>query len=420
MLTGQSVSRLSLSSTIALAASLSLLDATATASEQVLYAFHGGSDGFDPVAGVTMDKSGDLFGTTEDGGGGANCHEASTFGCGTIFEVASDGTESVLHAFAGGCDGWFPAGNLLRDKQSNLYGTTEGGGTCSSDIGNGTVFKLSPNGTETVLYAFQGTTDGSSPLGNLARDTGGNLFGVTQLGGNLSNCGGFGCGTVFKLSPGGTETVLHTFQGGSDGMEPMGGVLRDRSGNLYGTTIMGGSASTCPEGCGTVFEVAASGVETVLYSFQGNNDGYYPRSSVILDSSGNLFGTTEGGGTSNQGTVFKVTPGGVETILYSFKGGTDGDAPLAGLVADKSGNLYGTTYLGGNSGCNNDGQGGCGTVFRIAPDGTEKLLYVFPRTHGQPHGAWPSAPLLLKNGYLFGTAIYGGTNNNGVVFKLRK
>ncbi|MGH6846196.1 MAG: choice-of-anchor tandem repeat GloVer-containing protein, partial [Methylocella sp.] len=252
-------------------------------------------------------------------------------------------TETVLHSFAGGSDGGFPGGGLIADSSGNLYGTTEGGSTrdCLT-LGNcGTVFKLSPSGSETVLYAF---TRNESEAGLIA-DSSGNLFGTIPTGG-ASICGfdgdyGFGCGVVFKLSPGGTYTELHSFTGSSDGAFP-GGLIADSSGNLYGTTGGGGASGCGGFGCGGVFKLSPGGSETVLYSFTGGIDGGGPTAGLIADSSGNLYGTTAFGGSAvcggGCGVVFKLSPGGTETVLHTLNGfPSDGSQPEAGLIADSSG-----------------------------------------------------------------------------------
>jgi uncharacterized repeat protein (TIGR03803 family) len=264
-------------------------------------------------------------------------------------------TFTVLYSFQGGTDGEGPYGGVVRDAAGNLYGTTSYGGAFS----NGTVFKLDTTGQETVLYTFtggRGGTDGFFPAGALIRDAAGNLYGTTQLGGNYS------FGTVFKVDSTGIETVLYRFRGGSGGDQPDGGVIMDKAGNLYGTTQGGGTSYD-----GTVFKLNPSGYKTVLYSFGSGADGTQPDAGVIADTAGNLYGTTAYGGTSNLGTVFKLDKTGKETVLYSFTGGADGALPVTGLVRDAAGNLYGTAYFGGDSGSFCSGVGGCGVVFKIAP-----------------------------------------------------
>jgi uncharacterized repeat protein (TIGR03803 family) len=379
--------------------------AGASGAEKVLHSFGGGSDGKLPNGSLIADGAGNLYGVTARGGDGA-CRS----GCGTVFELAPDGTESVLYAFQDGSDGAEPVGALAADSAGNLYGTTESGTLCASC---GTVFKLTPDGAETVLYAFSGGSDGSSPAGGVIADASGNLYGVTIAGGNLSDCNEAGCGTVFKVAPDGTETVLHAFQG-NDGWEPRGNLIMDASGNLYGTTLLGGNIGGCDgNGCGTVFEVAPDGTETVLYAFNGS-DGYAPFGGVIADSAGNLYGTTFYGGVSDAGTVFKLAPDGAESILYSFKSsGGDGAGPEAGLVMDKRGNLYGTTPFGGGCCC----KGGCGTAFKLTPGGTETILYAFK----PEHGSHPTAALLAgKHGLLYGTTPEGGAKQRGVVFSVKE
>jgi uncharacterized repeat protein (TIGR03803 family) len=265
------------------------------------------------------------------------------------------------------------------------------------------------------LYAFSGGSDGGNPIGALIMDQSGNLYGTTLEGGSA------GLGTVFKVASAGAETVIHSFQGGSDGAEPGAGVISDGNGNLYGTTQFGGTGNgnNCGGGdfgCGTVFKIAPDGTETVLYSFQGGgSDGFVPESALLMNSSDNILGTTLGGGPSDQGTVFKLGSDGTETVLYAFKGGTDGCLPRAGLVMDKTGNLYGTTPFCGTMRCRD--VGGCGTVFKLKPNGVEEVLFRF--ASGAGGGRNPVAALVeAKKGVFYGTAAEGGKKNNGVIFKV--
>jgi uncharacterized repeat protein (TIGR03803 family) len=257
--------------------------------ESVLYYFPG-SGHYGPVTGVVLDKEGNLYGVADDGA------------LGEVYEVTTSGTEKELYGFTGGADGYGPAGDLIFDKKGNLYDTTAYGGEGQDCyLGCGTVFKLAPDGTETVLYSFTGGMDGYSPLAGLVLDRKGNLYGTTFSGGG-SGCGG-GCGTVFKLAPDGTETVLHRFDD-SDGANPRGGLVFDAKGNLYGTTTGGGAY-----GGGTVFKLTSSGgnwTETVLHSF-GWSDGAGPYGS-LLRKGGILYGTTSWGGANNRGTVFALNP----------------------------------------------------------------------------------------------------------------
>jgi uncharacterized repeat protein (TIGR03803 family) len=265
---------------------------TKKGTETVLHIFTDEPDGANPEPGVIRDAEGNLFGTTCCGG----------LYAGTVFRVTKKGTETVLYSFTGRSDGWAPFGGLIRDDEGNLYGTTEQGGS----RGCGVVFKLSKKDKETALYSFSGSVDGGWPTGGLIRDSGGTLYGTTALGGNGTCDAGYG--TVFKLTKVGKETVLYSFTGGSDGSEPTGGLIRDSRGNLYGTTSFGGDTSCEPPyGCGTVFKLSKTGKETVLHTFTGGADGANPDAGMIQDSKGNFYGTTFYGGAYGYGTVFKLT-----------------------------------------------------------------------------------------------------------------
>ena len=388
----------------------------------VLHSFAGyPTDGTAPF-GVLGDAAGNLYGTTFNGG--AN-------DAGVVYKLSSGGAETILYSFSGGADGENPTGRLVQDAAGNLYGTTAFGGAQCQEGGLlpgtcGVVFKLSPGGTETVLHAFTGhPTDGAVPVGPLIRVAGGNLYGNTANGGAFSPCvQGFfsGCGTVFKLGPNGTESVLYNFTGGPEGGNPVGGLIRDAAGNLYGTTAAGGTASTnlCAGGCGTVFKLGPSGTETVLYRFTGKADGGQPTAELIQDANGNLYGITLLGGVKSSacvggfcGVVFKLSPTGTETVLYRFTGGADGGNPDAGLIQDAAGNLYGTTVSGGAS--------NLGVVFELirCDSGSSgydfKVLYSFTG----PDGGSPSSTLIRDAaGNLYGTTYGGGAYGHGVVFKL--
>lgn len=312
----------------------------------ILYSFTGGADGSYPTSlpRLTIDKNGNLYGTTVAGG---------SAGQGVVFRLAPDGTESSVYSFTGGNDGGAPFGGVI-SRKGVLYGTTSTGGADQA----GVVYKLTLDGTETVLHAFGGggNDDGNEPEEGLLADKQGNLFGTTTSGGTK---GDRTSGTVFEVPKHGEETLLYSFQGGTDGGEPGCALIGDSSGNLYGTTTIGGQYSQ-----GVVFEVA-DGAETVLYSFQGGADGSLPW-SLVMDTDGNLYGTTKyGGGTGcgggGCGTVFKLAPDHTETILHAFQGGSDGALPDEGLSIDKKGNLFGTTEEGG-TGCDGDG---CGTIFML-------------------------------------------------------
>jgi uncharacterized repeat protein (TIGR03803 family) len=353
----------------------------------VLHRFTG-TDGADPAAGLVADAAGNLFGTTFLGG---------TSNSGTIFKLGKSGL-TVLHNFTGFVDGAYPSASLIRDPAGNLFGTTGGGGA-----GAGVAFKLNPAGLETVLHSFGSReSDGVGP-GELIRDSAGNLYGNTVQGGQ------FGSGTIFELSKSGGETTLYSFTGKTDGNGPQGNLLRDFYGNLYGTTFEGGYF-----GYGAVYTLDASGFQTVLFSFRGGAEGAYPQAGLVLDSDGNFDGTTQAGGTFGSGTVFKILEFGGQMVLYNFTGGTDGGSPLAGLVLDPQGNLYGTTQTGGVY--------GKGVVFKLDPNGTETVLHAFT---GGADGGSPVATLNRdSDGNLYGTAQDGGIVNTactlgcGVVFKI--
>lgn len=391
-------------------------------SPTILYSFTGGTDGGNPSAGLAQDPQGNLYGATAEGGNPA-CNNGG--GCGTVFKVDTSGHETVLYSFTGvGGDGMGPVARLLLDAQGNLYGTTNEGGdlACGNGYGCGTVFKIDTSGHETVLYTFTGTGgDGAWPSAGLIRDAQSNLYGTTGYGGNLA-CeagSGEGCGIVFKVTSAGQETVLYTFTGtGGDGALPYSPLVQDAQGNLYGTTNEGGDpACYGGNGCGTVFKIDTSDHETVLYTFTGADDGAYPSAGMVLDSQGNLYGTTAYGGSNSEGNVFKLDTTGHESVLYSFTGLADGGYPND-LIRDSKGNLYSTTYVGGDiTLCYAYGSYGCGTVFKINPSNKETVLYVFTGTEGD--GAYPPAGVVRDSqGNLYGTTAYGGANGDGAVFKI--
>ena len=318
-------------------------------------------------------------------------------GNGTVFKLDTTGKETVLHSFSGNSDGGFPFGGLIRDKFDNFYGATGSGFTNA-----GVVFQMDGRGNETVLHTFSDFTHGAGPTAILVRDKAGNLYGTTLGGGNLRPCLLAGCGLVFKLNARGKETVLYRFKGKADGKTPFGSLVRDPAGNLYGTTTKGGGADA-----GVVFKVDSTGKETVLYSFKGKSDGKTPMAGLVRDAAGNLYGTTEFGGASGAGVVFKLGPSGKETVLYPFTGGADGANPIATLIRDAAGNLYGTTVNGGAS--------GVGVVFSLDTTGKQTVLHSFNQTDGE----FPSAPLFRDaNGNLYGTAFGGGASGGGVVYKI--
>jgi len=330
----------------------------------------------------------------------------------------------VLHAFHGTpTDGAIPEAQLLRDAAGNIYGTTGAGGTGACQYGCGTAFKLDRNGKRVWLHSFN-SKNGLGPMAGLMRDKAGNLYGTTVLGGD-TKCYQYGCGTVYKLDQAGKETLLHRFHGSPDGEFPEALLVEDVTGNLYGTTTAGGILSS-----GVVFKVDPTGKESVLYRFCSETncaDGNGADSGVIIDGAGNLYGVTGGGGAFAAGTAYELDKTGRETVLYNFTGGADGGFPVSVLLADSTGNLYGTTQDGGNGQC---GGAGCGVVFELSPqsDGnwTERVLYVFCSLSNCADGERPIAGPLVRDaaGNLYGTTFFGGANRNcngdacGVVFKL--
>lgn len=349
----------------------------------LLHSFQGTSGEY-PLAGLILDSNGNVYGTTSEGG---------AHGSGVVFKVSPTGDEAELHSFKGGRDdGSFSIAGLVRDAEGNLYGTTVDGG----EFGFGTIFKVEENGDESLLYSFgKSTKDGRYPSAGLLMDAKGNLYGTTQEG------GAFGFGTIFKVEDG-EETVLHSFAGNpSDGQYPVQGLIEDARGNLYGATELGGTFND-----GTIFELAASGQERVIFSLTGNAGGNYPFGGVVRDSAGNFYSTAAYG--SNEfGVVFKVDVSGKETVLHTFSGGADGGFPSAGLVQDSKGVLYGTTEFGGTF--------GEGVVFSITTSGTLTVLHNF----GGSDGADLLTGLVLdKAGNLYGTTTEGGAHGQGTAFKI--
>jgi len=271
----------------------------------VLHTFSGTPDGNTPEASVTLDPTGNIYGTTAAGGSGGGPGAA-----GTVFKIDPTGVETIVHSFVLFSDGAEPAAKLIRDSAENLYGTTLGGGHGF----DGTVFRINTSGTERILHEFD-QTDGADPKG-ITRDAAGNLYGTT-----LEGTANPGHGTVYKLAPDGTHTILYSFTGGADGDRPLAEPLLDAAGNLYSTTSTGGDF-----GKGTVFKIDSVGNFTVLHSFNGS-DGDTPMAGLVLDATGNLYGTTYRGGDFNHGVVFKMDFSGNEIVLHSFAGGTDGSNP---------------------------------------------------------------------------------------------
>jgi uncharacterized repeat protein (TIGR03803 family) len=396
--------------------------------EKVLHSFCSQSncvDGRSPSAGLIFDAAGNLYGTTTNGG---------TYNYGTVFELTPRGGGNwegmVLYSFCSqnNCtDGVSPFGGLTFDAAGNLYGATYWGGAYynSCGFGCGTVFELRPTTgggwTEQVLHNFGNAGDGANPEGGLIFDAAGNLYSTTPNGGS------YGFGTVFDLAPSGggnwAETVLYAFcspgRACPGAFRPVGGVIFDAFGNLYGMTNGGGAYGNY----GTVFEVTPNGsggwTGMVLHSFGNGADGFYPQAGLVLDAAGNLYGTTQGGGTYGDGIAFELTPAGggnwAEKVLYSFCAQpkcADGAGPFADLIVDATGNLYGTTGNGGTY--------GYGTVFELSPTAgggwTEQVLNSFGNG---TDGYGPAAGLLFDaSGNLYGTTYDGGLYNEGTVFEL--
>ncbi len=426
--------------TLAVVALLTSATNAQTVTESVVHSFGVSNDGAYPQTQLTFDAHGDLYGVTQLGG---------EHGGGTVFElspVTGGWQETVIYNFCSstGCvDGNGPDGGVVIDAKGNLYGTAEFGGT----KGLGVVFELSPSAsgwTETVLYNFcqqRGCADGDEPFAKMIMDSAGNLYGTTSIGGTG---GGNGNGVAFKLTRGAsgwTESVLYKFcqqTNCADGSQPWGGLVMDHAGNLYGTTSQGGGgALNCDkfkESCGVLYELspgAGGWKQSVLYDFcsaAACADGAEPLASLILDSKGNLYGTTLGGGNPacqvqahGCGVVFELSPSGSawsESVLYTFSGATDGGVLFAPVVLDSKGNLSGTTYQGGNQGC---GSGmGCGVVFKLSPVSSggwkENVRHSFA---GGSDGVFPLGGLVIDtSGRLYGTTSLGGTASFGVLFEL--
>jgi uncharacterized repeat protein (TIGR03803 family) len=369
---------------------------TATAQTFTALLSFDGSDGCIPFAGLVQATNGNLYGTTNSCG--AN-------GYGTVFKITPSGTLTTLHSFDG-TDGGIPYAGLLQDTNGNLYGTTSEGGVVGG--GDGTVFQITPSGTLMTLSSFD-FTNGASPYAGLLQGTNGKLYGTTWQGGsgNLDSCSFDGCGTVFETTLSGATSTLYSFcvqSGCPDGSGPQAGLVQATNGSLYGTTTAGGT-----NGYGTIFKITPSGTLTTLYSFCSQSscpDGKTPYAELIQATNGNLYGTTYYGGTNGYGTIFRITPSGTLTTLHSFDY-TDGAYPYAGLNQASDGNFYGTTVEGGTS--------GFGTVFKITPSGTLTTLHSFDYTDGADvqGGLFQGT-----NGTFYGTTEIGGSQGLGTVFSL--
>ncbi len=393
----------------------------------VVYNFQGLQAGFYPTSGVSVDRAGDLYGTTQYGGPGTSCY----LGCGIAFKLVRHDYNwlfTPIYSFMGGSDGGNPSARLIIGPNGTLFGTTtQAGGSGCMGLGCGTVFNLHPpqhissrvlaGWSETVLYRFQGGSDGAMPeAADLVFDQAGNLYGTTYVGGGTQCFED--CGTVYELTNSGgnwTESILHVFGQSGDGDEPWAGVILDQTGNLYGTTATGGAHRQ-----GSVYELIHSGVgwtERLLYSFQGGSDGAFPFSSLIQDPAGNLYGTTCCAGGDAGGTVFGLTAGTwAFNLLYGLGGPGTGQGPEGALIMDSSGNLYGTASSGGAY--------GFGAVFKLTPSAggwTYTSVHDFCAGGYPPcsDGYTPSGNLAFDSaGNLYGTTSNGGAHGGGVVYEI--
>jgi len=411
------VPKIVMSFAITLALTLVPMQLLCAQTYSVIHNFTGGNDGAQPVAGLTIDGAGNLYGTTLMGGSGF----------GVIYELKlrnGSYTANPLYLFPGGADGANPYDRVVFGPDGVLYGTAYAGGNDN----NGVVFKLQPRPSacatvscswrETVLFAFPANgSGGTGPnLGDVVFDAAGDMYGTTLVG------GADGDGVVWELTPPGTwgtEIVLDSFTnagGNSEGHYPDDGVILDSSGNLFGATSRGGASND-----GLVYELvkASNFRETVLYDFAGGGNGSFPDGGLVFDASGNLYGTTAGAGSGGGGTVFELSPPGVWNVistLYSFSGGGScarepGPGSQASLTIDGAGSLYGTTCA--------DGAHRFGNVFKLSPSGdgwSYTDLYDFA---GGSDGSYPySKPICDASGNLYGTAYAGGTDGNGVAWKI--
>jgi uncharacterized repeat protein (TIGR03803 family) len=385
------------------------------ATEKVLYSFTDGVDGGGPNGGLIFEASGNAYGTTHFGGNDS-CGGYVGGGCGVVFELSPNGSgvwsETSLYAFQDSNDGGFPNAGVILDKSGDILGTGSTGGNFTCSIGCGVVYELSKcsGWTETVLHAFDGS-DGEFPNAAPLQSANGTLFGTTWYGGSGGN------GTVFSLGPRGgsgwKESVLYSFQGTADGSAPAGSVVADRAGDLYGTTYKYDGDND-----GVAFELRkhAAWKDSVLYTFTNNGGGEDPYAGMIMPAKGNLYGTAIESGPNDGGVAFELVLGTkhrwTEKALHAFGAPGDGNAPYGGVIADKRGNLYGTTVFGGAA--------NAGIVYELSPSKSgqwkEKILYSFT---GGSDGQYPSGSLTLDaTGNLYGATSNGGQDGYGVIFEI--
>jgi uncharacterized repeat protein (TIGR03803 family) len=357
---------------------------TASGAFARVMSFIGGADGDEPEAPLVQATNGNFYGTTYLGGTGSD---------GVVFEMSVNGALSSLYSFTNGQDGANPAGGLVQGSDGNLYGTAYTGGVNH----DGVLFKMTTQGTLTVLHSLTNRTEGSHPLGQLMEGTNGNFYGTTYQGGASTE------GAIFEMTPGGAVTPVYAFTGGTDGAYPKAGLVQGIDGNLYGTASLGGTST-----CGTVYKITYGGMLTPLYSFTNGVDGATPECQLALGADGNFYGTTAAGGSKGYGVIFRISAGGSFTPLYSFTNGIDGAAPEAGLALGAGGNFYGTCSAGGTY--------FMGTLFEMTTNGAFTAAHSFT---GTSDGAVPVAALVLGNdGNYYGTASSGGASDGGTAFRL--
>ena len=374
----------------------------------LIYSFAGDEDGEYADTDLAIDGAGNLYGTTVLGG---------DFGGGTVWQLSPSGsswTHTVLYSFRGGADGGEPYKGVTLDAQGNLYGTCVTGGAGSCEGGCGVAYKLTNSGGTwafSVIYAFTGGDDGSGPGARVTIDHQGNVYGMTPIG------GADGLGTIYQLHPNANGSyalkVIHTFTGGADGATGSAGKMVLRNGHLYGAATVGGL-----NGSGTAFALTPTQSGEwdfkTIYSFKGQPDAGFPYGALLFDNSGNAYGTTYYDGANDLGAVYELSPKPTgewkEKVLYSFKGGSDGNSSISNLVFDAAGNLYGTTSEGGL---------GTGTIFELSPgqngQWTESLPHLF---QGPPDGAFPYTGMVgNRAGTFYGATVHGGDDDEGAIYQ---
>jgi uncharacterized repeat protein (TIGR03803 family) len=369
--------------------------------ESVLLNF-GGTSGSSPYFGNLIQASdGNFYGTTQLGGGGG-CVGGT---CGTVYKVSPTGSFTLLHAFTNALsDGATPYSGVIQGTDGDFYGMTYYGGANNT----GVIYKVTASGVFTLLHSFASATDGGKPSSNLVQGTDGNFYGTAQLGGANND------GTIFEMTPGGVFTVLHSFAG-TDGAAPSAALVQATDGNFYGTTVeYGTGCAPAPSGCGTIFKITSGGTFTLLHSLSGSTDGKFPNTALVEGADGNFYGTSYIGGVNNQGTLYRISPSGTYALLHSFSGtASDGNGPLGGLVLGSDGNFYGTASATGTK--------FNGTVFSIGTSGAFTLLHSF--TGAPSDGNFPNAGVVQgADGNFYGTTYEGGANGGatgiGTVYKL--